>query len=117
MITGCHALIYSKKAEEVRAFFRDVLGMKHVDAGHGWLIFAMPPTELAVHPAEGETHAELSLMCDDVHATIAELKAKGVEISRPVSEHRWGFATGITLPDGSELGLYQPKHPTAIELG
>ena len=117
MITGCHALIYTKKAEEVRAFFRDVLGMNHVDAGRGWLIFAMPPMELAVHPDEGETRAELFLMCDDVHTTIAELKAKGVKIARPVSDQGYGLTTGIMLPDGSEMGLYQPKHPTAIDLG
>jgi predicted enzyme related to lactoylglutathione lyase len=116
VITGCHTLIYSKQADQVRAFFRDVLDMKSVDAGGGWLIFALPPAEVAVHPHDGDTHAELFLMCDDVHATIAALEKKGVKLARPVHEQPWGLSTGIVLPDGSELGLYQPKHPTAIGL-
>jgi len=114
MITGCHALIYSKQADQVRAFFRDVLDLESVDAGRGWLIFALPPAEVAVHPHEGETRAELYLMCDDVHATMAALEQKGARFARPVSDQGWGLVTAIALPDGSELGLYQPKHPTAI---
>lgn len=109
MITGLHTIIYSEKAEQVRAFFRDVLGYPSADAGGGWLIFAMPPAELAVHPAGASQH-ELFLMCDDVDATIADLTAKGVRCG-PVTEERWGRLTAIQLPDGAELGLYQPLHP------
>lgn len=115
MITGVHTLVYTPAAEEVRAFFRDVLGMPSVDAGGGWLIFALPPAELAVHPSEESMHSELYLICDDVHATVEELKKKGVEL-RPVREERWGLVTAIKLPGGGELGLYQPKHPTAVRL-
>lgn len=113
MITGAHAIIYSDAAEEVRAFLRDVLGFASVDAGGGWLIFALPPAELAVHPAEGEGRHELYLMCDDIDATIAELSAKGVQF-KPVNDQRWGRVTSLTLPGGGELGLYQPRHPTAV---
>ena len=112
-IIGMHALIYSKKAEATRAFFRDVLGFPFVDAGPGWLIFAAPPAELAVHPAEEEEHHELYLMCDDIEATIRELAGKGIS-PRPVQDRRWGRVTQIVLPSGEELGLYQPLHPTAI---
>src|SRR5256885_2427084 len=114
MITGAHAVIFSNAAEEVRAFLRDVLGFPAVDAGGGWWVFALPPAELAVHPAEGEGLHELYLMCDDLEATIAELGAKGVRF-KPVSEQRWGRLTALTLPGGSELGLYQPRHPTAVQ--
>jgi catechol 2,3-dioxygenase-like lactoylglutathione lyase family enzyme len=113
MIIGAHAIVYSNAAEEVRAFLRDVLGFANVDAGGGWLVFALPPAELAVHPTEGEERHELYLMCDDVEATIAELSAKGVECA-PVSDQGWGLLTSVKLPGGSELGLYQPRHPTAI---
>jgi len=112
-IIGMHALMYSKKAEETRAFLRDVLGFRAVDAGHGWLIFAAPPAELAVHPAEGEEYHELYLMCDDIDATVAELRSKGIS-TREISEQRWGRVTQIVLPSGDELGLYEPRHPTAI---
>jgi catechol 2,3-dioxygenase-like lactoylglutathione lyase family enzyme len=112
VITGLHAILYSTKAEEVRAFFRDVLGYPSVDAGGGWLIFAMPPAELAVHPSDAGQH-ELYLMCDDVHATIDELTAKGVTVDPTITETRWGLLTSITLPDATTLGLYQPRHPTA----
>src|SRR5262245_54836803 len=114
MITGVHALIYTKQAEEVRAFFRDVLEFKTVDAGHGWLIFAMPPAELGIHPADETSYHELYLMCDDLHATLASLRSKGVEISTEVSDQGWGLVAGIRLPGGSELGIYEPRHPTAI---
>jgi predicted enzyme related to lactoylglutathione lyase len=109
MITGLHTIIYSDKAEEVRAFFRDTLGYQFADAGGGWLIFAMPPAELAVHPAGHRQH-ELFLMCDDIDATIAELTEKGVAC-KPIDEQRWGLLSAITLPDGAELGLYEPRHP------
>ena len=115
-IIGMHALIYSKQDEATRAFFRDVLGFPSVDAGRGWLIFAAPPSELAVHPAEdGKELHELYLMCDDIDATRDELQRKGVSTS-PVHEERWGRVTQITLPSGAHLGMYQPKHPLAIDL-
>jgi catechol 2,3-dioxygenase-like lactoylglutathione lyase family enzyme len=117
MITGLHAIIYSQDAEKVRAFLRDVLGLKSVDAGHGWLIFAAPPTELAAHPTEeGEKpHHGLYLMCDDLKATMKDLESKGVECGA-ITEARWGSITSIHLSGGGELGLYQPKHPTALGL-
>ena len=114
MITGVHALLYTSEADEVRAFFRDVLEWPSVDAGHGWLIFATPPTELAVQPSETSTEHELYLMCDDLHRTVEELRAKGVVFSRPITDQGFGLVTTIRLPGGAELGLYQPKHPTAI---
>jgi predicted enzyme related to lactoylglutathione lyase len=111
-----HALIYSKQDEATRAFFRDVLGFSSVDVGRGWLIFAAPPSELAVHPAEdGKEFHELYLMCDDIDATRDELQRKGVSTT-PVHEERWGRVTQITLPSGAQLGMYQPKHPLAITL-
>ena len=110
MISGVHAIVYSKEAEKVREFFRDVLEWPSVDAGRGWLIFAMPPAELAVHPA-GQSSHEVFLMCDDVHATVKRLKDKGVGIAMPVADQGWGLVTRIELPDGSQMGLYQPKHP------
>jgi catechol 2,3-dioxygenase-like lactoylglutathione lyase family enzyme len=115
MISGLHAIIYSPDADKVRAFLRDVLGFKSVDAGHGWLIFAAPPAEIAMHPMEqgAKPHHELYLMCDDLKATMKELADKGVQCST-VTEARWGSITSIQLPGGGELGLYQPKHPTAL---
>lgn len=115
MITGVHALIYTGDAEKVRAFFRDVLEMPYVDAGNGWLIFALPPAELGIHPKDAAdsrvtTHA-LYLMCDDVNATVGELQKKGVELARPVADQGFGLMTAIKMPGGGELGLYQPKHP------
>jgi len=117
MITGLHAILYSPDAEKVRAFLRDVLGLKSVDAGHGWLIFAAPPAELAAHGIEAgeEPRHELYLMCDDLNKTMEELKAKGVSCS-DVTEARWGSVTSIRLPEGGHLGLYQPKHATAMGL-
>jgi catechol 2,3-dioxygenase-like lactoylglutathione lyase family enzyme len=111
MITGAHAVLFTPDADAVRAFLRDVLGFPSVDAGGGWLIFALPPAELAAHPADRAGHHELYLMCDDVHATVAELEAKGVEFSRPVSDEGFGLVTAIALPGGGELGLYEPRHP------
>jgi catechol 2,3-dioxygenase-like lactoylglutathione lyase family enzyme len=117
MIHGLHAILYAKDADKVRAFLRDVLGLKSVDAGRGWLIFAAPPAELAAHPVdEGEEpRHELFLMCDDLKATMDELAGKGVKCDAAM-EAPWGSATTIHLPGGGELGLYQPKHPTAIGL-
>ena len=116
MITGIHALLYSKDADATRALFRDVLGFSSVDAGHGWLIFALPPAELAIHPEEegGESRAELYVMGDDIDSTVTDLRNKGVEIVRPVSDQGWGRVTAIRLPGGGELGLYEPRHPTAL---
>jgi predicted enzyme related to lactoylglutathione lyase len=115
MINGIHALVYAKDAVKARAFFRDVLGLKSVDAGEGWLIFAMPPAELGVHPAEGDEGHGLYLMCDDVKAEIAALKKKGVKCD-PIMEAGWGSVTSISIPGGAKLGLYQPHHPTAISM-
>ena len=125
MIIGAHILVYSRDADADRAFFRDILGFKHVDAGHGWLIFALPASEAAVHPAAGEpgaTHAgheiltsHLYLMCDDLQATIASLATKNVSCTEVATE-RWGIRTTVRLPSGGELGLYQPTHPTALGL-
>jgi catechol 2,3-dioxygenase-like lactoylglutathione lyase family enzyme len=114
MIRGAHAVIFTKDAERDRAFFRDVLEFPAVDAGGGWLIFALPPAELAAHPAEEGGQHELYLMCDDVEATIADLKAKGVDVARPVSDEGFGLLTAIQLPGGGELGLYQPRHPSPL---
>ena len=113
MITGLHAIVFSPDAEKVRAFFADVLDLPSVDAGGGWLIFAMPPAELAVHPADGDRH-ELYLMCGDIHETLAGLRAKGVEVAREVSDRGWGLLAAIRLPDGAEFGIYQPKHPSPL---
>ena len=115
MITGIHALLYTKDADATRALFRDKLGFSTVDAGGGWLIFALPPAELGIHPEEDGQHGtELYAMCDNIESTIAELRAKGVEIARPVSDQGWGLVTAIRLPDGGELGLYEPRHATAL---
>jgi len=113
MIFGAHVIVFSKNAEADRAFLRDVLGFKSVDAGHGWLIFALPPAEVAVHPAEKEERHELYLMCDDLRTEIVALGTKGVRCSE-VKEESWGSVTRIPLPGGSQLSLYQPKHPMAL---
>jgi catechol 2,3-dioxygenase-like lactoylglutathione lyase family enzyme len=115
MISGAHVIVYSKDAEADRAFLRDVLGFASVDAGHGWLIFALPPAEAAVHPADGGGGHELYFMCEDLKAEMASLAGKGVECSE-VQELRWGSITKMRLPSGGEIGLYQPKHPTALGL-
>ena len=112
MITGMHAIVFSPEAEKVRAFFRDVLALSSVDAGGGWLIFALPPAELAVHPAEGDSRHELYLMCDDIHATLAGLRGKGVEVARDVTDQGWGLVAAIRSPDGSEFPIYEPRHPS-----
>jgi catechol 2,3-dioxygenase-like lactoylglutathione lyase family enzyme len=114
VITGVHAIIFTRDAEADRAFFRDVLDLPAVDAGGGWLIFALPPAELAAHPTEGDGHHELYLMCDDVRATVEELTRKGVEFTREVSDEGFGLITALRLPGGGELALYEPRHPTPL---
>ena len=115
MISGAHAVIYSKKVDADRAFFRDVLGLKSVDAGQGWLIFALPPAEAAFHPSDKDGVHELYFMCDDLKSEMATLETKGVKCSK-VEEQRWGSITKMRLPGGGDIGLYQPKHPTALAL-
>jgi catechol 2,3-dioxygenase-like lactoylglutathione lyase family enzyme len=121
MITGAHVLLYTSDPDADRGFFRDVLGFSSVDAGRGWLIFALPPSEVAVHPIDATAPppdrsamlaASLYLMCDDVAATVASLEAKGVNCS-PLATERWGIVTTLRLPSGGTLGLYQPTHPVA----
>jgi catechol 2,3-dioxygenase-like lactoylglutathione lyase family enzyme len=114
VINGIHAIVFSPEAEKVRAFFADVLGMPSADAGGGWLIFALPPAELAVHPTDGAGHHELYLMCDDIQATVTQLRDKGVEVAREVSDQGWGLLAAIRLPDGSEVPIYEPRHPSPI---
>ena len=114
-ITGVHAIVYTPEAERMRAFFRDQLGLAGVDSGGGWLIFALPPAELAAHPAEEGGRHELSLMCDDLAATVAQLHGRGVETRDGLNEERWGVWTTIVLPDGSGLRLYQPTHPSPLQ--
>ena len=113
MIYGAHVIIYSTNEEADRAFFRDVLKYPFADAGHGWLIFALPPAELAVHPSEENDVHEFYLMCDDVHALVAEMHGRNVTCSA-IEEQRWGSITHVTLPGGGRLGIYQPKHPSPI---
>jgi predicted enzyme related to lactoylglutathione lyase len=125
MITGIHLLLYSRDPEADRVFFRTVLGFQSVDAGEGWLIFALPPAEMGIHPGDGkfvEHHADhnlsgsvLYLMCDDLHATIESLKSKGANTTEIV-QAGWGITTTMRLPGGGGLGLYQPRHATAIDL-
>jgi catechol 2,3-dioxygenase-like lactoylglutathione lyase family enzyme len=110
LISGLHAIIYTRDAEADRAFFRDVLGFASVDAGEGWLIFAAPPAELAFHPAESNGKHELYLMCDDVEAEVARLSRKAVKCDA-ISDQGWGLVTAIELPGGGRLGLYEPRHP------
>ena len=114
MINGAHVLLYTADAEADRAFIRDVLGFRSVDAGDGWLIFALPPTELAVHPAgQDDVGAALYLMCEDVEAVAASLAERGVEVAAR-QDAGWGIVTSIPLPSGGTIGLYQPRHPTAF---
>ena len=115
MIFGAHVIVYSKDAAADRAFLRDVLGFASVDAGHGWLIFALPPAEVAVHPAQENDRLELYFMCNDLKAEISVLGKQGVRCS-DVQEARWGSIVKIQLPGGGEVGLYQPRHPIAVPL-
>ncbi len=109
LISGAHIIIYSQNADEDRAFLRDILGLSHVDAGDGWLIFGLPTAELAVHPSPEDHHHELYLLCADIHAFIAAMVEKGVSCD-PVQSLAWGDLTMITLPGGGKLGIYQPRH-------
>ena len=113
MINGVHMIVFSPQAGQLREFFADVLGLESVDAGGGWPIFALPPAELAVHPG-GETRHELSLMCEDIHATLVSLRGKGVTVTEDVTDQGWGLLAGIGLPDGSNLRIYQPRHPSPL---
>jgi len=114
MINGAHTIIYAQDAAKARAFFKDVLGFPSVDAGRGWLIFALPPGEIAAHPAEEDAKSgdcQLFFMCDDIKKTVDELKKKGVEFTQPLSDQPWGILTSLKVPGAGEIGLYQPKHP------
>jgi len=118
-ITGAHVLLYTSEPDRLRAVLRDVFKWKHVDAGEGWLIFALPPAELGVHPAEGPTfdggaRHQLSLMCDDIHSTMRELKANGIRIDGEPEDEGWGISVVMTLPGDVQVMLYQPRHPLAI---
>jgi catechol 2,3-dioxygenase-like lactoylglutathione lyase family enzyme len=113
-VTGAHVLLYTPEADELRAQLRDVFGWKHVDAGDGWLIFALPPAELGVHPSDGETMHHLSLLCDDVHATAAELRGKGVEVRGEPEDKGFGVGVTVVLAGGVEVLLYEPRHDTAV---
>ena len=118
-VTGVHALLYTSEPEAVRAIFRDVFGWDHVDAGDGWLIFALPPAELGVHPAEGPasdggTSHNVSVMCDDIEATVADLRERGLDIPDEPQDQGFGIVTRIVLPGGLEMQLYEPRHQTAI---
>jgi predicted enzyme related to lactoylglutathione lyase len=114
MINAVHALIYAKDAEKARAFFRDILKFPSVDAGHGWLIFAMPPLEAAFHDAEKNDQHQLYLMCDDIAATLKDLKAKNVTVS-DMTEQNWGKVAAFTLPGGGKIGMYEPKHASPLK--
>ena len=116
MIKGIHVILYSADAEADRVFIRDVLGFPGVDAGSGWLIFKLPPAEIAVHPTDGPEKHEFYVVCDDIQTTLEDLAAKGVTISHSVSEQRWGLLAAIKLPSGADLSIYQPRHPTAYDL-
>jgi predicted enzyme related to lactoylglutathione lyase len=118
-ITGAHMLLYTTQPEALRATLRDVFGWKHVDAGDGWLIFALPPAELGVHPAEGPTfdsgvRHQLTLMCDDIRATSGQLAAKGIEVIGEPEDEGWGITVMLKLPGGVNVMLYEPRHPVAI---
>ncbi len=116
-ITGTHALLYSSQPEEVRAILQDLLGLGHVDAGGGWLIMKLPPAEVGVHPTEpGDGHHELSFLCDDIEATMAELREKGLEFDREPEDHGYGLATFLQLPGDLKVQVYQPHHEVAAHL-
>jgi hypothetical protein len=113
MITGIHAILYSKHADRVREFLGDVLQLPSVDAGGGWPIYAAPPTELAVHPTDDEPEHELYLMCDDVNATVATFRERGITAT-PIQDQGWGLLTTLELPGGERIGLYEPRHPSPL---
>ena len=112
-ITGAHMLLYTSEPDELRAVLRDVFGFKNVDAGDGWLIFALPPAELGIHPSDAPSH-QISLMCDDITATMAELEAKGISFVGEPTDMGFGIVVMMVLPGNVEVMLYEPKHPTAI---
>jgi len=114
MIYGAHALVFSRAPGEARALLEKILDGNTVDAGGGWLIFALPPAEIAVHPTDEAPRTDLYLMCQDIEKTVEELREKGVTFSRAIKEVSWGRVTAIALPGGGELGLYQPRHQTAL---
>ena len=114
MLIGAHSVIYSTNADADRAFLRDVLKLPNVEAGGGYLIFGLPPAEVAVHPSDKNDGHELYLMCDDIEATVEELKQKGVEFTRPVIDAGWGLVTALAVPGAAELALYEPKHPSPV---
>jgi len=114
MITGAHVILFVPDAAATRAFFRDVLSLPAVDAGDGWLIFALPPAELAAHPTDGDVSHELYLMCDDLQATMADLRGKGVEFAGEPSERDWGTVVSLRVPGGGTLALYQPRHASPL---
>jgi len=114
LIGAVHVTVFSTDAEATRAFLRDVLELDSVDAGGGWLIFALPPAELGVHPTDGEPRHELYLMCDDIEATVARLEEKGVELARPVSDEGFGLVAYVRVPGLGELGVYEPRHPSPL---
>lgn len=121
-VIGAHVLLYSPEPEALRATLRDVFGWRHVDAGEGWLVFALPPAELGVHPAEGPTQEsgvrhQLTLMCDDIEATLEELRARGIEVKDGPVDEGFGITATLVLPGGVEVMLYEPRHPLAIEAG
>ena len=114
MIKAVHSILFAPDADAARAFFTDVLELDSVDAGGGWLIFALPPAELAAHPTDGVAHHRLYLMCDDIEATVGALEAKGVRFAGPVTDEGFGLMTAMELPDGTELSVYEPRHPTPL---
>ena len=116
MITGAHAIIYSTRPDADRDFLRDVLKLSHVDVGHGWLIFGLPPSEIAVHPADKNGAHELYFMCDDIEAFVAAMKTHNVDCG-PVQNQGWGMLTQLTLPSGARLGVYQPRHARPEPMG
>ena len=117
MIIGMHAMLYSKDADAARRFLGDALGLRSIDAGEGWLIFALPPAEMGVHPTDDEQGPGLYFLCDDIQGTVTHLKSRGVEVTRPIEDQGWGVVTTLRIPGGGEIGLYEPRHPTALELG
>jgi predicted enzyme related to lactoylglutathione lyase len=114
-ITGIHAILYTHDAESDRAWLAEVLGLESVDAGGGWLVFALPPAELAAHPASSQGgDVDLYLMCDDIETTMDELRDKGVAFDGPPTDERWGRTTKIALPSGARIGLYEPRHASPL---
>ncbi|MFE0645727.1 VOC family protein [Streptomyces sp. NPDC058877] len=113
MFSGAHVVLYTRDAEADRAFLKDVVGFPYVDAGDGWLVFRLPPSEIAVHPTQEEPKDEVYLMCDDIAETLKTLEDRGAEISRAITDQGWGLLAAVRLPSGTELPLYEPSHPTA----